>query len=148
VADYFTEFSLVVDISEPEKHWIDRYLHLSKILVDESSYELIKVVHWESNSKDADYEAWFYSYGHEYSSLNGLCELLRRFLIKFDRDDVLALQWSSSCSKPRTDAFGGGAVVISQLGITYINTHVWAEEVAQLARKRLIDDRRAIEKGG
>jgi len=136
MADYFTEFSLVMDVSESEKRWIDRFLDLSKTLIDESSYETIAVKYRDSRS-DADLEAWFHSFGYQNSSLNALCELLRRFLIKFDRDDVVILEWANTCSKPRTDAFGGGAAVISRLGIDFINTTVWAEKASRQIENRL-----------
>ena len=142
MADYYTVFSLVVDMSESEKHWIDRFLNLCETLVDEDNYETIHVDYLESRSGNADHEAWFYSYGCEYSSVNALSELLRRFLIKFDRDDVISLEWANTCSKPRIDAFGGGAVVISRLGIDFINTTAWSHEISQRVGRRLTEERK------
>lgn len=140
MADYFTEFSLVMDVSETEKCWIDRFLDLSKALVDESIYETITVSFGESRT-GADHEVWFHSFGYQQSSVNALSEFLHRFLIKFDRDDVVILEWANTCSKPRVDAFGGGAAVISRLGIHFINTAVWADEVSQKVGGKLAEER-------
>jgi hypothetical protein len=140
MADYFTEFSIVMDMSESEKRWIDRFLVLGKALADESICETIAVKFGESRS-GADHEAWFHSFGYQQSSVNALSELLHRFLIKFDRDDVVILQWANTCSKPRVDAFGGGAAVISRLGIHFINTAVWADGVSQKVGRKLAEER-------
>lgn len=140
MADYYTNFSFIVDISESEKLWIDRYLELRKILVDEDHYDSINMEYGESRT-DADYEAWFYSYGCEYSSVDAVSDLIRRFLIKFDRDDVIVIDWASDCSKPRIDGFGGGAAVISRLGVDYINTTVWAHLMSQEIECKLIKER-------
>lgn len=142
MADYFTEFSIVMDMSESEKRWIDRFLVLGNILVEESIYEPIAVRFGESRS-GADHEAWFHSFGYQQSSVNALSELLRRFLIKFDRDDVVILEWASTCSKPRTDGFGGGAAVISRLGVDFINTAVWAHLTSQEIERKLTKERKS-----
>lgn len=140
MADYFTEFSLVMEVNETEKRWIDRYLDLSKALVDESTYDPVTAKFGESRSV-ADHEVWFHSFGYQQSSVNTLSELLRRFLIKFDRDDVVVLEWANTCSKPRVDAFGGGAAVVSRLGISFINTGVWAYQVSQEVGRKLAEER-------
>ena len=53
------------------------------------------------------------------------------------------IEWANDCSKPRIDGFGGGAVVISRLGIDYINTNVWVQQISKLVGRRLTEERAA-----
>ena len=143
MANYYTNFSFIMNISESEKHWIERFLYLSEKLVNETNYEPINVEFRDLRPVDVGYEAWFYSYGDEYSSVNALSEFIKRFLVKFDRDDVIIIEWANDCSKPRIDGFGGGAAVISRLGIDYINTTVWVQQISKLVGRRLTEERAA-----
>jgi len=139
MANYYTNFSFIMNISESEKHWIERFLILSEQLVKEDNYEPINVEF--RDLRPAVIEAWFYSYGDEYSSVNALSEFMKRFLVKFDRDDVIVIEWANDCSKPRIDGFGGGAAVISRLGITFINTTVWASTISEMIAHKLAEER-------
>lgn len=141
MANYYTNFSFIMNISESEKHWIERFLILSEKLVKEENYEPINVEF--RDLRPTDYEAWFYSYGDEYSSVNALSDFMKRFLVKFERDDVIVIEWANDCSKPRVDGFGGGAVVISRLGIDFINTTVWAQQMSKMVGRRLTEERAA-----
>ena len=143
MANYYTNFSFIMNISESEKHWIERFLILSEKLVKEENYEPINVEFRDLRPADVVYEAWFYSYGDEYSSVNALSEFMKRFLVKFERDDVIVIEWANDCSKPRVDGFGGGAVVISRLGIDFINTTGWAQQMSKLVGRRLTVERAA-----
>jgi hypothetical protein len=54
--------------------------------------------------------------------------LAHLFLRHFGIDQVVALQWSLTCSEPRPDGFGGGAAMISRHRITLFDTHRFLAE--------------------
>jgi len=49
----------------------------------------------------------------------------------------VALEWSHDCSKPRVDAFGGGAALITARKIKTINTGEWLHrEIIRIQRRK------------
>ena len=54
--------------------------------------------------------------------------LLQATLREFDVEGPLSLQWSNDCSKARPDAYGGGAVVLTQDDMNTIYTGEWITE--------------------
>jgi hypothetical protein len=69
---------------------------------------------------------WFCS--EEVGNLEAIAAILRRALNKFDLDNVVEIQWSNTCSKPRTDGFGGGAVIFDKNREEWVNTYQWLVE--------------------
>ena len=49
------------------------------------------------------------------------------YLEKFDPAGHIAFSWAETCSKPRFDAFGGGAVVVQANRMIWMNTCTWIE---------------------
>jgi hypothetical protein len=47
---------------------------------------------------------------------------------RFSLEGPVTFEWSNTCSKPRTDAFGGGAVVITKGETFWHNTTNWISE--------------------
>jgi hypothetical protein len=62
-------------------------------------------------------------------SMNGgidaVCLFVQHLLQKFDPEGTIAFEWSNDCSKPRIDAFGGGAAFITASKIISMNTSDW-----------------------
>ena len=67
-------------------------------------------------------------YSEESCNVDALAEMLRSYLKIFDPDHILYFTWASTCSKMRPDEFGGGAFVISDDSISWMNTWAWAEQ--------------------
>jgi len=71
---------------------------------------------------------WIYS---EESGTPGLAaELLADFLTRFRPDQSLGFTWAETCSKPRLDAYGGGAVAVHGDGrpTEWMNAVGWLDE--------------------
>lgn len=45
--------------------------------------------------------------------------------------DFVAFEWSNTCSKPRTDGFGGGAVFVTADEIEWLSPNNWINDKAQ-----------------
>ena len=54
--------------------------------------------------------------------------LLHHWLKHFNRAEAIGFSWSNTSSSPRTDGFGGGAVVIAANGIKWFSTHDWLQQ--------------------
>jgi len=60
--------------------------------------------------------------------LNSLADMLQQFLFLFRPTDSIGFSWADTCSKPRVDSFGGGAVFITAVGQEWISLWQWLKE--------------------
>jgi len=54
--------------------------------------------------------------------------LVQRLMKEFSVQEPFAFCWAATCSKPRLDEFGGGAVVVTQDDAHYMNTWTCAKD--------------------
>ena len=47
-------------------------------------------------------------------NIDAVAQLLHEVLKKFDLDNIISFEYACTCSKPRTDAYGGGAAVVTK----------------------------------
>jgi hypothetical protein len=53
---------------------------------------------------------------------------VEHLLQKFDPKSYVTFEWSHDCSKPRVDAYGGGAAVITAQEIKTMSTVAWLNQ--------------------
>ena len=88
-------------------------------------------------------EDWYFDFGAASSrgesaiwlhSSNGgidaVCAFLQHLLRKFDPAGQVTFEWSHDCSKPRIDAYGGGAAIITAKKIKTMSTCQWLRKHA------------------
>ena len=68
---------------------------------------------------------WLHS---QNGGVDSVCALLQHLLQKFDLPDPVTFEWSHDCSKPRTDAYGGGAAIVTAQEIKTMSTSRWLQE--------------------
>jgi hypothetical protein len=64
----------------------------------------------------------------ESADIHYVASLMEEFLRHFGLDNPICFQWSNDCSKPRLDAYGGGAVVVRRSGISAFHTSDWIKD--------------------
>ncbi|NBR88035.1 MAG: hypothetical protein EBT61_21510 [Verrucomicrobia bacterium] len=62
--------------------------------------------------------------------IDAVCAFIQHLLKKFDPAGQVTFEWSHDCSKPRTDAYGGGAAIITAQKINTMSTCQWLRENA------------------
>ena len=67
---------------------------------------------------------WFRT---ETESLEAMADLVRIFLCKFD-GKPWTFEWANTCSKLRTDGFGGGAGFVTKDKVMFFTTNHWLED--------------------
>jgi hypothetical protein len=65
---------------------------------------------------------WLHS---DYGGIDSACAFIQHLLQKFDPKGCVSFEWSHDCSKPRTDAYGGGAAIITAHEIKSMNSSGW-----------------------
>jgi hypothetical protein len=136
MADYFTNFSLVVKLPNQEAQ--KAALKIAGLAsaarqgdevtedLPESLREFIEGWDFETES-DHNNGIWLHSH---HGGIDAVCSFIRHLLQKFDPDGCVVLEWSNDCSKPRLDAYGGGAAIITAKRIKSMNTCQWIQNQA------------------
>lgn len=147
MADYYTEFSFAInDLTEPEKAWAEQV----KAFFAEHDYEgdpeslppELGLLYTEDDfgmgftmEVEDDDSLWIYS--DESGDVDSASRFVQSFLRKFRPDDCEGFEWAGTCSKPRLDAFCGGAVFITatEIDATYSGKWLGERTAAHMAAK-------------
>jgi len=120
MANYYINFSLEFNITDEERKWLDTQLssETPEFEIDDDSE------HWPDFQWGLQSDTiWIHSDGE--SNLEQVIDLCSGLLNHFDSNKKIGFEWSLDCSKPRTDAYGGGAVCISKDKVVSMNTGSW-----------------------
>jgi hypothetical protein len=131
MADYYTNFSFVLQLKEPAQK--EYALDIANI-ASTHRYEADQLPatfpqslqdvleDWHFEVEQCDEGVWFHSME---GGIDAVCAFVQHLLQKFEIPGHIAFEWSFDCSKPRADAFGGGAAVITATEIKTITTSEW-----------------------
>ena len=137
MADYFTHFSLVFTLpsQEAQAYAVELAQQANRIQQGEEQPEkfpddLKSVVEdwcFETNEDTAEQKPalWLHSSN---GGIDAACAFIQHLLQKFDPKSRVTFEWSHDCSKPRTDAYGGGAAIITAKKIKTMSTSEWLQK--------------------
>ena len=137
MADYFTNFSLILKLeNETEQAYALDLAHKASLVQqgDELPGDLPKdlvdmIEDWhfemESDNSGTAHGLWLHSMN---GGIDAVCVFIQHLLQKFDPKGCITFKWSHDCSKPRLDAYGGGAGVIAAKEIKTMSTAAWLNE--------------------
>jgi len=147
MADYFTNFSLIVLL--PSEEAVDYALNLAEQarfiyqgdegMPDDFPSSLRDMTEdWQfetvANDRSNGLGLWLHSSN---GGIDAVCAFIQHLLLRFAPGDHVMLEWSNDCSKPRVDGFGGGAAFITARKIKTINTGEWLHrEVTRISRSK------------
>jgi hypothetical protein len=112
MADYFTQFSCISDVGSPENAALAAtiYGELAVALDQEEGTDLGFEFEFEVDLEHGPSALWIHS------DENGEPEHVIKFVLKcaerMKLSGVWGFTWGLSCSRPRLDAFGGGAQIL------------------------------------
>ena len=140
MADYFTNFSVAIRLPDESAQTYSINL-ASQACCGRQGDEL--PADFPEDLKDAiegwDFETeadspgpalWFHS---NYGGVDSLCAFIQHLLQKFNPTGRVEFEWSNDCSKPRLDAYGGGAAIVTATEIKTMSTCQWLQENANAA---------------
>jgi hypothetical protein len=85
--------------------------------------ELVDVLEdWSFETEVDDDGIWIHS---QSGGIDAACAFIQHLLQQFDPQGCVTFEWSHDCSKPRTDAYGGGAAIVTAHEIKTMNTSDW-----------------------
>jgi len=139
MANYYTLFSAEIEnLTAQEKAWLKEILSID---IDGMTDE--EVEEWYEHGRDgvmpsqfcpeiwpgfdfefqSDDSLWIYS--EESGDMENVAEVVQVFLQRFRPDQCWSMEYSLGCSKPRTDAYGGGAVFVTANGCEFYDAGMW-----------------------
>ena len=139
MADYFTNFSLIFSLPsvEAQAYALQLADQASQIQQGDEQpadfpEDLKSVVEdwcFETNEDTAENKPalWLHSSN---GGIDAVCSFIQHLLQKFDPQGRVEFEWANDCSKPRTDAYGGGAAIITAKKIKTMSTCEWLRKHA------------------
>jgi hypothetical protein len=140
MANYFTNFSLILKL--PDEAAQKRALELAaqaRDLMYESAKppaefpaalaEVIDDWQFETEAENLP-DGWGLWLHSDCGGIDAVCTFIQHLLQTFDPGGRVTFEWSHDCSKPRVDAYGGGAAIITANEIKTMNTGQWLHENA------------------
>lgn len=141
MADYFTNFSLVLLLKDDTQKQYALDLHKEAVGMRDGepvpktfpgSLET-HLENWCFDVEKDDDGVWLHS---QYGGIDAVCAFIQHLLQKFNPAGIVTFEWSHDCTKPRIDAFGGGAAIVTATEIKTMNTADWIQaNTKKLKRK-------------
>jgi hypothetical protein len=137
MADYYTKFSLVLALKHPQhqQYAIElaaqahAYRAEDQPVPDHFPAHLAEFLEAWSFETELEQEGlWLHS---EEGGIDAVCAFIQHLLAQFDPQGNVSFEWSNDCSKPRVDAYGGGAAFITAYEIKTLSTGEWLNTVKQ-----------------
>ena len=131
MADYYTNFSFILPLpADAQKQYARNLAHAAsrnrfggESLPDDFPEPLKAVMEdWSFEVEDCDAGLWLHS---DAGGMDAVGAFVHHLLQQCDLAGVITFEWSQDCSKPRVDAYGGGAAIITAAEIKTLNTADW-----------------------
>ena len=157
MADYFTKFSFVISVTPEQGDWVAQVHALATELIGyaedgeareniEGPQDMVLAALGLAEKRDGDpclqvvhddKEGTVWVRSEDSGDVDYTADLAQAFLKRFDLDLVVGFRWVNTCSRPRLDAFGGGAVVISRRNAVWFNTGTLLKKAVKTETERL-----------
>lgn len=134
MADYFTNFSVSIPLKPEQREYALQLVkqveahrtHDQPLPANFPSELADEVESWTFEAESDNDGIWLHS---QYGGQDTACVFVQHLLQKFDFAPSVAFEWSHDCSKPRTDAYGGGAAYITATQIETFSTSEWLQKM-------------------
>ena len=140
MADYYTHFSFIVGLANAEQQAsaLELFRQMSALQQgDEVPAEFPSALKevaddcvFNLDPGSEPHELWFHS---DTGGTDAVSAFVQHLLQKLGSTDVVTFEWSHDCSRPRTDAYGGGAAIITASEIKTFTTSEWLQAQLQPA---------------
>ena len=111
MADYFTHFSCLLDVGTPDKAARALALFQEQHEADQDADDP-EVAGFDLVHQDAPEGSSLWIHGDDHGDVEAVIRFVLRLAEELDLTGLWGFQYALTCSRPRLDAFGGGAHVI------------------------------------
>lgn len=127
MADYFTHFSCLIDVGTAEKAARALALFADLRAADQEADDP-EVSGFDLKRQDAPEGSVLWIHDDEHGDVEAVIRFVLRLAEDLDLTGLWGFQHALTCSRPRLDAYGGGAHVIdlgARKSIGWISTEQW-----------------------
>lgn len=133
MADYYTHFSCLLDMGTPEiaARAVDLYLRLLDEDQDRDDPEWLG---FDVSHVDEPGSSLLWIHSEDSGDVEAVVAFVLRCAEEFDLTGLWGFTYSHSCSRPRIDAFGGGAQVLdlgAHKSIGWMDAAHWLQAALQ-----------------
>lgn len=155
MADYFTTFSFEIlkkDVDFPLEDivtMIDAYRDREyddlpkwfkdKFSIDDFGEDTIEEYMNIGYRLENDF-LWIYS--EEYPNIDSLASIIHSVMKHYNSKKYISFEYAFTCSKLRTDGFGGGAAFINSSEVKFFDTGNWVQEQVKRFENKNIEDKK------
>lgn len=134
MADYWSSLSVAIELDTEEQ--VKKAMELFEQFEDGKFPELYDDPDWTNTGCLAKIPTGepttFWLHNNESANLENLATFLAFLVDKLGIDEPIGVEWANGCSKPRLDAYGGGAFVVCRGCETrWLNTNMWMDQTAE-----------------
>ena len=134
MADYFTNFSLQLRLPDEaaQNYALELHRQGTRLWQGEdvpADYPAALREHHEDWCFEVEAEVvedqpglWLHS---DNGGIDAVCAFVQHLLQRFNLPEAVTFEWSHDCSKPRVDAYGGGAAIVTARKIKTMSTNKW-----------------------
>ena len=131
MADYFTHFSCLFDLGSADK--ARRALDLfHRLRAQEEDADDPEFSGFELSQQDGPEGSSLWIHDDDSGDVEGVINFVLRCAEEFDLSGLWGFDFCHTCSRPRLEAFGGGAHVVdlgARKSLGWISTHEWLTSV-------------------
>lgn len=127
MADYFTHFSCLIDVCSPDKAARALALFQELRAADQDADEP-EAAGFTIGRQDAPEGSSLWIHDEEHGDVEAVIRFVLRLAEELKLTGLWGFEYALTCSRPRLDAFGGGAHVIdlgARKSIGWISTQEW-----------------------
>jgi hypothetical protein len=111
MADYFIYCSFNIPLTAEQQDWAIDELDRSNRTDEDTDDDEDTYPYMLCEKRD---EYLWIRHSDNGADIDGLCARLQNIMKHFDISGTWGFNWSQDCTVPRTDAYGGGACIVSQ----------------------------------
>ena len=143
MADYYTNFSVVLPLTKEQQAYAFEIAkqaeehHTKELPTDFPKALSDELENWVYETEVTEKGIWLHS---QYGGQDAACVFIQHLLQKFKFAEGVTFEWSHDCSKPRTDAFGGGAAFVTTDQIKTFTTSEWLQQVIGKRKHKFAPD--------
>ncbi|MFC3058567.1 hypothetical protein [Paenirhodobacter populi] len=127
MANYYTQFSCLLDTGSPEKAAQAMEL-FTRLRAEDEEADEPKFSGFDVLIVDEPGASALWIHDGDYGDIDGVIAFVLRLAEDLDLSGMWGFDWANICLSPRIDAFGGGAHVIdltARKSVGWISTQEW-----------------------
>ena len=127
MADYFTHFSCVLDTGDPKKALRAMDI-LARLRAEDEEADEPQFGGFDVMLQDGPGSTVLWIHDDDQGDVEGVIAFVLRLAEELDLSGLWGFDYANTCSRPRIDAFGGGAHVVdlgARKSIGWISTQEW-----------------------